>query len=70
MSDEDPIKCPVCGSESEKNLIEQHPKRAWGGTGKFLPAGETFSCANDVECGLYVEVNRQGVLWKLLEGVL
>ena len=30
--------------------------------GKQLPAGESFSCADNIGCGFYVEVNRQGVL--------
>ena len=58
------IACPICGCEDETAGIELHGPRKWGSNngGKQIPAGESFSCADNIGCGFYVEVNRQGVL--------
>ena len=67
MDDPIIIACPICGCEDETAGIKLHGQRKL--PNMTLPPGESFSCADNIGCGFYVEVNRQGVLEPLFSKI-
>lgn len=60
------IRCPVC--KQHTLMFQETSRRRWGSNTveKFIPEGEYVDCSDTMGCGLYVEVNRRGVLIDLL----